>query len=59
MLNNQDWEADVRLDVDGRGVVFSLAYDWGTWCYCVFRVTILPELAASDDADDAPRYRGL
>ena len=50
MLNNQDWEADVRLDVDGRGVVFSLAYDWGTWCYCVFRVTILPELAASDDA---------
>ena len=59
VLNNQDWEADVRLDVDGRGVVFSLAYDWGTWCYCVFRVTILPELAASDDADDAPRYRGL
>ena len=37
------------LSVDDRPVSVRLVYDWGCWCYLVYKVVLLDEAGAADD----------
>ena len=53
-IQAEGWTVDFLVEVDDNHTVnFELAYDWGSWCYCIVRVTLLPSkprLAGDDGA---------
>jgi len=58
-----DFVREYLLDVDGRPVVVQLFYDWGCWCYLIYKVAFTDtgagaSLELGDAASSAPDERG-
>lgn len=46
-IQAEGWTVDFLIEVDDRhSVLFELVYDWGAWCYCIVKVTVLPSGAS-------------
>lgn len=47
-IQAEGWTVDFLIEVDDRhSVLFELVYDWGAWCYCIVKVTVLPSAGAA------------
>lgn len=42
-IQAEGWSVAFLVEVDDTQTVnFELVYDWGAWCYCIVKVTVLP-----------------
>ena len=42
-IQAEGWSVTFLVEVDDtQSVMFELVYDWGAWCYCIVKVSVLP-----------------